>query len=85
MKNISLINREELSSIIKFMDDNSDEYSYFKKIGWSLKNIESQFNKVNNYSLGYFKANHLVGLLIGDAIKNKKDYDLELHILFVSK
>ena len=67
------------------MDDNSDEYSYFENIGWNLKNIESQFNKVNNYSLGYFKANQLVGLLIGDAIKNDKDYDLELHILFVSK
>ena len=67
------------------MDDNSDEYIYFKKIGWNQKNIESQFNKVNNYSLGYFKANNLVGLLIGDAIKKDKDYDLELHILFVSK
>ena len=67
------------------MDDNSEEYSYFKKIGWNLKNIESQFNKVNNYSLGYFKANHLVVLLIGDEIKNDKDYELELNILFVSK
>ena len=85
MNSISQINKEELSSIIKFMDENSDEYSYFKKIGWNLKNIESQFNKVNNYSLGYFKANNLVGLLIGDKIKNNKDYDLELHILFVSK
>ena len=85
MNSISLINKEKLSSIIKFMNDNSDEYSYFKKIGWNLKNIEGQFNKVNNYSLGYFKANNLVGLLIGDAIKNDKDYDLELHILFVSK
>ena len=85
MKSISLINNEKLPSIIKFMDDNSDEFSYFKKIGWSLKNIETQFNKVNNYSLGYFKANNLVGLLIGDAIKNNKDYDLELHILIVSK
>ena len=85
MNKISQINKEKLSSIIKFVDDNYDEYSYFKKIGWSLKNIESQFNKVNNYSLGYFKANNLVGLLIGDAIKNDKDYDLELHILFVSK
>ena len=85
MNSISLINKEKLSSIIKFMNDNSDEYSYFKKIGWNLKNIESQFNKVNNYSLGYFKANKLVGLLIGDAIKNDKDYELELHILFVSK
>ena len=85
MNSISLINKEELSSIIKFMDDNSDEYSYFKKIGWNLKNIESQFSKVNNYSLGYYKVNSLVGLLIGDTIKNDKDYDLELHILFVSK
>ena len=56
------------------MNDNSDEYSYFKNIGWGLKNIESQFNKINNYSLGYFKANNLVGFLIGDAIKNDKDY-----------
>ena len=85
MNSISQINKEELSSIINFMNDNTDEYSYFKKIGWNLKNIESQFNKVNNYSLGYFKANNLVGLLIGDAIKNDKYYDLELHILFVSK
>ncbi len=85
MKNISLINKEELPSIIKFMNDNSDEYSYFKKIGWNLKNIENQLNKVNNYSLGYFKANNLVGLLIGEKVKNNKEYDLELHILFVSK
>ena len=85
MNSINLIHKEELPSIIQFMDSNSDEYSYFKKIGWSQKNIESQFNKVNNYSLGYFKANALVGLLIGDAIKNDKDYDLELHILFVLK
>ena len=85
MNSISLINKEELSSIINFMNDNTDEYSYFKKKGWNQKNIESQFNKVNNYSLGYFKANTLVGLLIGDAIKNDEDYDLELHILFVLK
>ena len=85
MSSISLINKEDLSSIIKFMDDNNDEYNYFKKIGWNLKNIESQFSKVNNYSVGYYKVNNLVGLLIGDIIKNDKDYDLELHILFVSK
>ena len=85
MNRINLIHKEELPSIIQFMDGNSDEYNYFKKIGWNLKNIESQFNKVNNYSLGYFKANNLVGVLIGDAIKNDKDYDLELHILFVLK
>ena len=85
MNRISLINKEELSSIIKFIDDNNDEFSYFKKIGWNIQNIESQFSKDNNYSLGYYKANNLVGFLIGDTIKNNKYYDLELYILFVSK
>ena len=85
MNRISIINKEQLSSITKFIDDNSDEFNYFKKIGWNIKNIESQFSKDNNYSLGYYEANNLVGVLIGDTIKNDKDYDLELHILFVSK
>ena len=85
MNRISLINKEHLRSIINFINDNSDEFNYFKNIGWNIKNIESHFSKNNNYSLGYFKDNNLVGVLIGDTIKNDKEYDLELHILFVSK
>ena len=85
MNRISLINKENLLSIINFINDNSDEFNYFKNIGWNVKNIESQFSKDNNYSLGYFEDNNLVGVLIGDTIKNDKVYDLELHILFVSK
>ena len=85
MNRISLINKEQLSSMIKFIDDNSNEFNYFKMIGWNIKNIESQFSKNNNYSLGYYQADNLVGVLIGETIKNDKEYDLELHILFVSK
>ncbi len=85
MNRISVINKENLLSIINFINDNSDEFNYFKNIGWNIKNIESQFSKDNNYSLGYFQDNNLVGVLIGDTIKNNKKYDLELHILFVSK
>ena len=85
MNSISLINKEHLISIINFINDNSDEFDYFKKIGWNIKNIESQFNKNNNYSLGYYEADDLVGILIGDIIQNDNKYDLELHILFVSK
>ena len=85
MNRISLINKEHLISIINFINDNSDEFNYFKNIGWNIKNIESQFSKDNNYSLGYFQDNNLVGVLIGDRIKNDKENDLELHILFVSK
>ena len=85
MNRISLINKEHLISIINFINDNSDEFNYFKNIGWNIKNIVSQFSKDNNYSLGYFEDNNLLGVLIGDTIKNDKVYDLELHILFVSK
>ena len=85
MNRISLINKEHLKSIINFINYNSHEFNYFKNIGWNIKNIESQFSKDNNYSLGYFQDNNLVGVLIGDTIKNDKVYDLELHILFVSK
>ena len=85
MNRINIINKEQLSSILKFIDDNSDEFNYFKKIGWNTKNIENQFSKDNNYSLGYYEINKLVGVLIGDIIKTDKDYDLELLVLFVSK
>ena len=85
MNRISVINKENLLSIINFINDNSHEFNYFKNIGWNIKNIESQFSKDNNYSLGYFQDNNIVGVLIGDTIKNDKEYDLELHILFVSK
>ena len=85
MNKICKINKEQLSLINKFIDDNSDEFNYFKKIGWNTNNIESQFNKENNYSFGYYEDNNLVGILISDKIKNDKDYDLEIYILFVSK
>ena len=85
MSRISIINKEQLSSIIDFINDNSDEFNYFKNIGWNIKNIESQLSKDNNYSLGYYEANNLAGVLIGDTIKNDNNYELELHILFVSK
>ena len=85
MNRISSINKEHLLSIINFINDNSDEFNYFKNIGWNINNIEGHFSKNNNYSLGYFKDNNLVGVLIGHTIKNDKEYDLELHILFVSK
>ena len=85
MNRISLINKEQLSSMIKFIEDNSNEFNYFKMIGWKLNNIETQLSKNNNYSIGYYEADNLAGVLIGDTIKNDNAYDLELHILFVSK
>ena len=85
MNKICEINKGQLTSIINFIGENSGEFNYFKKIGWNIHNIESQLNKDNNYSLGYYELNKLLGVLIGDIIKNDKEYELELHILFIAK
>ena len=69
MNKISIINKEQLSLIIKFIDDNANEFNYFKKIGWNKKNIENQLGKDNNYSLAYYEANNLAAVLIGEKIK----------------
>tara|TARA_B100000575_G_C23135148_1_gene659257 strand:- start:2390 stop:2869 length:480 start_codon:yes stop_codon:yes gene_type:complete len=85
LKKIKKINSNNIISIIKFIDENFDEFYYFRDLGWNSTNIENQLNKNINFSLGYFQENNLVGLLIGDIIKFDQKKDLELYILFVSK
>ena len=42
--------------------------------------------KNNNFSLIYFHQNKVSGLLIGEKIEaNSNEYELELHIIFVSR
>ena len=85
MNKVKIINKYDLNSINKFIDENIEEFKFFTKLGWNKKNIENQFKKDNNFSLGYFCDNKLLSILIGDIINNNKNTDLELYILFVSK
>ena len=85
MKTIKQILLKDLSLINKFIVNQKEEYDTFKKLGWGHKGITNQLKKKSNFSLGYFNENILSGLLLGDKIKNNNNFDLDIHIIFVSK
>ena len=85
MKNIKYLKYEDLVLVSNFFSLYKDEFIEFSKIGWSNKNIENHFKKENNFSIGYFYKYKLCGILIGEKIINDKKFDLDIHIMFVSK
>ena len=85
MKIIKHLKYEDLFLVTDFFSIYKEEFNKFSKIGWSNKNIENHFKKKNNFSIGFFYKDKLCGILIGEKIINDKKYDLDIHIMFVSK
>ena len=85
MKNIKKLCYNDLTSLKEFLFKESDNFKNFLEIGWNSKNIESHFKKNNNLSLGYFYKDILCGILIGEKISNQTNFELEIHIMYVSK
>ena len=85
MIDIKKLDLNDLGTVKLFILKERKDYENFFQIGWNLENIESHFRKGNNLSLGCFVENSLTGLLIGEKIPNDIDFDLEIHIMFISK
>ena len=68
MKNIKLLKSQDITLIQEFINNNKNDFLYFKNIGWNNITIKNQLNKNNNLSLGYFDNKVLVGLLFGETI-----------------
>ena len=85
MNNIQYLKFEDLHLVNNYIKSEKNAFDMFNKLGWSQKNIKSQFTKNNNLSIGYFIKKKLVGILIGEKIINNTNFDLEIHIMFVSK
>ena len=85
MIDIKKLDLNDLGTVKLFILKERKDYENFFQIGWNLENIESHFHKGNNLSLGCFVENSLTGLLIGEKIPNDIDFDLEIHIMFISK
>ncbi len=62
-----------------------EDFEKFSKIGWSFTNISSHLKKNNNLSIGYINNSKLYGVLIGEKLINNFEYNLDIHIMFVSK
>tara|TARA_B100001564_G_C20106713_1_gene431770 strand:- start:41 stop:517 length:477 start_codon:yes stop_codon:yes gene_type:complete len=86
LKIIKQIWLKDLSLVNKFIINQKKEFDKFTKLGWSNINIKNQFKKKNNFSIGYFYKNKMIGILLGDKIENNNNnFHLDIHIIFVSK
>ncbi len=85
MNKVKNLNYTDIDIIHTFFQKENEEFTWFKQIGWNKENIENHFLKNNNFSIGYFKDEKICGILIGEKIRNIINFDLEIHIMLVSK
>mgnify|MGYP001408689920 CR=1 FL=1 len=85
MLKIKLINLKNISHCISLLNDKNEDLGYFKKIGWSEKEIINQSTKESNHSFGLFFNNKLIGFVIGNLIIVDNISEYEIFILYISK
>ena len=60
-------------------------YQEYIDKGWSLKQINNQFDKSTNLSYGFFYKDIMVSFILGDLINIEKNAEYEIHIIYVIK
>ena len=84
MKKVSILRAQDFSKCFNLLDNNNGDKEYFSKIGWKLNQFEQQILKDNNFSIGIFRENILIGFVLGDLINLKKEIEYEILILYVN-
>ncbi len=85
MSKVKKLKLADLEVINNFFLRESKDFEKFSSIGWSSQNIEKHLEKKNNFSIGFFLQNNLSGILIGETILNNQKYDLDIHLMLISK
>ena len=85
MIKIKKLQKIDLKSCLNLVHNEKDNFSDLKFIGWSKKQIISQFSKSIDYSLGIYKDNNLISFMLGDLISIEKDAEYEILVLYVKK
>jgi len=60
-------------------------YQEYIDQGWSLKQINNQFDKSTNLSYGFFYNDLMVSFIFGDLINIEKNAEYEIHLIYVVK
>ena len=79
------INKKDNNFINKFISNEGVNYEKFSKIGWSINQINKQFNKNVNMSFGLFYDNSLISFIIGDLFVIEKKSEYEILLIYVGK
>jgi len=82
---IKKLKQIDLKSCLNLVYNEKDNFIDLKFIGWSKKQITSQFSKRIDYSLGIYKDNNLISFMLGDLISIEKDAEYEILVLYVKK
>ena len=82
IKKIDLLNSSQCFDLL-FND--KKQFKYFEQIGWSKKQFILQAGKKNDYSLGLWNSNYLIGFLIGELIYVEKKSEYEILLIYVHK
>ena len=85
MIKIKKLKQIDLKTCLNLVHNEKDNFSDLKFIGWSKKQITSQFSKSIDYSLGIYKDNNLISFMLGDLISIEKDAEYEILLLYVKK
>ena len=85
MIKIKKLQKIDLKSCLNLVHNEKDNFSDLELIGWSKKQIISQFSKSIDYSLGIYKDNNLISFMLGDLISIEKDAEYEILVLYVKK
>ena len=85
MIEIKKLKQTDLKSCLDLVQNEKEDFSDLEFIGWSKKQIISQFTKRIDYSLGIYKNNNLISFLLGDLISIEKDAEYEILVLYVKK
>ncbi len=85
MIKIKKLKQIDLKTCLNLVHNEKDNFIDLKFIGWSKKQITSQFSKSIDYSLGIYKDNNLISFMLGDLISIEKDAEYEILLLYVKK
>tara|TARA_B100001175_G_C19470928_1_gene621692 strand:+ start:787 stop:1257 length:471 start_codon:yes stop_codon:yes gene_type:complete len=82
---IRKLKKKDSNYFNKLIDDDSANYHEFSCKGWTLHEINNQFNKTTNLSYGVFYRDIMISFIFGDLINIEKISEYEILLIYVSK
>ena len=79
------LNRGDNNYLNNLISDEGINYEEYSKIGWSINQINNQYNKKTNLSYGLFSNNLLISFIIGDLFNIDKKFEYEILLIYVRK
>ena len=85
MISIRKLEKKDNNHFAKLIAQDFFNYQEFIKKGWSIKEINNQFNKISNVSYGIFDKDLMVSFIFGDLINIEKNSEYEILLIYVGK